>query len=47
MKNNRTKDIYEINIYIIKYVIDLLVIPLTKLINQVIRDGIFPSCLGV
>jgi hypothetical protein len=34
-------------VYIIKYVIDLLVIPLTKLINQVIRDGIFPSCLGV
>lgn len=45
MKRNNTKDIYDININIIKYIKDLIIIPLTKLINLIIRNGVFPECL--
>ena len=45
LKNKDGKDIYGFNVDLIKYIKDLIVIPLTKLINYAITEGLFPSCL--
>lgn len=44
IKNKSSKDIYDMNIILIKSLKNLLIIPLTKLINNSIIKGIYPSC---
>lgn len=38
MKNKNSKDLHELNITMIKYVKDLIIIPLAKLINESINQ---------
>lgn len=45
LRNSRSKDPYDINVHIIKSLKDIIVYPLTNLINQCIRDNTFPAVL--
>ena len=45
LKNDKTKDIYDINGFLIKQVIDCIISPLTYCINKCLSDGIFPQSL--
>lgn len=45
LKNSRSKDPYDINVQILKTLKNIIVYPLTNLINQCIRDKTFPSVL--
>lgn len=47
LKNKHSKDIYGLNIILIKSLTDLLVVPLTKLFNQSIKEGVYPSCFKI
>lgn len=47
LKNKNSRDIYGLNSEIIKYVKEIILIPLTKLINDCIRNNIFPDTLKV
>lgn len=47
LKNKTSKDIYDMNIMLIKSLKDILIIPITKLINLSIKEGIYPSCLKI
>lgn len=47
MKNSSSKDCYHLNARIIKTIKHIIVVPLTKLINQCIRSNMFPDCLKV
>ncbi|XP_031337191.1 uncharacterized protein LOC116166376 [Photinus pyralis] len=47
LKRSNTKDIYGISSCIIKYSIDQLVLPLTKLVNLTLLSGYFPDELKV
>lgn len=45
LKNSSSKDSYDVNTKIIKTIKDLIIVPLTKLINESITYNIFPSVL--
>ena len=45
LKSKPSRDIYDLNVQLIQSLKDVFIIPLTKLINLSIRDGIFPDCL--
>lgn len=45
LKNKNSKDIYGHNVKIIKSVLDLILVPLTKIINFCIKENTFPKCL--
>lgn len=45
LSNKKSNDIYGLNTFIIKKVKDVIIIPLTKLLNQCIDMGIFPDAL--
>ncbi|VEN62897.1 unnamed protein product [Callosobruchus maculatus] len=47
IKNTPSKDAFSLNIRIIKNVKNIILIPLTKLINEAIRLHSFPDCLKV
>lgn len=47
LKSNGSKDIYDMNYKIIKYVKDILIVPLTKLFNMCIREGTYPDCFKI
>lgn len=44
LKNKTSKDIYDMNIPIIKALKNILIIPLTKLLNLSIKNNTYPSC---
>lgn len=45
LKNKNSKDYYGFNTKIIKSMVNLIIGPLTKLINLCIKDGVFPNIL--
>lgn len=45
LKNSKSSDCYDLNTKIIKTIKNLIVLPLTKLINHCIAQGVFPSSL--
>jgi hypothetical protein len=45
LRNSRTEDIYGLSSYILKHIIDLIVVPLTGLINRSIELGVYPDIL--
>lgn len=45
LKNKKSKDFYGINAKIVKSLANIIVYPLTKLLNMCIRDSVFPSIL--
>lgn len=45
LKNSKSKDPYNITVRIVKSLINIIITPLTKLINQCIRNNTFPCCL--
>lgn len=45
LKSKSSRDIYDLNITLIKKVKEMIIIPLTKLINMCIKKGIYPDCL--
>lgn len=47
LKNNESRDIYGLNITLLKTIKDLILIPLTNLINECLRTGVFPDALKV
>lgn len=47
MKNSPSKDFYHLNTKIIKTLKHIIVVPLTKLINQCIQSNKFPCCLKI
>lgn len=47
MKNKFSRDVYDMNGNLIKGLKELLIFPLTKLINQSIRLGIYPDSFKI
>lgn len=47
LKNNDSRDIYGLNVPLIKTIKNFMIIPLTKLINECLKTGIFPDALKV
>lgn len=47
LKNKPSRDIYDINVGLVKYLQDILVGPLTTLINLAIREKTFPKCFKI
>ena len=45
LKNTKAKDVYGINVKILKTVINVILIPLTKLINLCLKSSTFPTSL--
>lgn len=45
LRSSGSKDIYGLTTSLLKSIIDTVVSPLTKLINDSISEGVFPSCL--
>lgn len=45
LRNSNSKDCYDLNVKIVKTLKNLIILPLTKLINHCISDSIFPSVL--
>ena len=45
LKNKDSRDIYGLNVKIIKSVKNLILVPITKLVNFCIREGTFPECM--
>lgn len=45
LKNTNSKDIYEINTKIVKTITNVIIVPLTKIINHCIRQNLFPDAL--
>ena len=45
LKNKKSRDIYGMNVEIIKSVKDVIVVPLTRLVNLCIKLSVFPNCL--
>lgn len=45
LSNSRSEDIYGLSNYVIKKIADLILEPLTYLINLIMFHGIFPNCL--
>lgn len=45
LKNKNSRDIYGFNVRVIKSVVNVILIPLTKIINLCIRNKIFPKCM--
>lgn len=45
LKNKDSKDISGLSVRIIKVIRELIIVPLTKLINLIFRERIFPNCL--
>lgn len=45
IENKPSKDIYDIDIILVKRIVNLIILPLTKLINVYIEEGIFPKVL--
>jgi exonuclease III len=44
LKKNNSRDIYEMNITLIKNIKNLIISPLKKLFNECIRTGTYPDC---
>lgn len=47
LKNKSSKDIFDMNIGLIKYMKNVIISPLTRLINEAIREGIYPTCFKI
>lgn len=47
LKSKKSQDHYGISMFLLKHVKNILIYPLTKLINEVIKTGIFPDMLKV
>lgn len=47
LKNSKSKDPYDITVKIIKTLLNIIIVPLTKLINICINCHIFPKCLKI
>lgn len=47
MKGKHSRDVYEFNAALIKSVKNVLIIPLTKLFNECIREGVYPSAFKI
>lgn len=47
LKNKNSRDVYDMNVYILKRILDVIISPLTRLINKAINANIFPSVLKV
>lgn len=45
LKNKKSRDIYGLNVKIIKSIKNLILVPLTKLINSCFLAGVFPDCM--
>ncbi|RYA67263.1 hypothetical protein DD592_27655 [Enterobacter cloacae complex sp. 2DZ2F20B] len=45
LKNSSSKDIFDLNVVLIKTIKDIIITPLTRLINCCIRASVFPDCL--
>lgn len=45
LKNKPSRDVYLVNVPLIKQLKNQLIAPITKLVNLSIRHGIFPNCL--
>lgn len=47
LKNKHSKDIYEVSVSLLKKIKDTLIIPLTKLLNFCINEGVYPDCFKI
>lgn len=47
IKNKSSRDIYNLSFSLIKKVKNLLIIPITKLLNMCLREKVFPNCLKI
>ena len=47
VKPKNSKDCYDLNTKIIKFLKNILIAPLVKLFNRCIREGIYPSCFKI
>lgn len=47
LKNSKSKDPFSITVKIIKTLLNIIIVPLTKLINMCINSHIFPNCLKI
>lgn len=47
LKNKKSKDYYDLTVDLLKSVVDIIVYPLTKLINQCIDEGVYPDALKI
>lgn len=47
IKKKKSKDYYNISITIVRNIKNLILVPLTRLINRCINENLFPSCLKV
>ena len=47
LKNNTSRDIYSMNVNLLKAIRDPILLPLCRLINQCIRDCVFPDVLKI
>ena len=47
LKNSNCKDVDNLNVNLIKTIRDLIISPLTKLVNLCIKASVFPDCLKV
>ena len=45
LKTSRARDIFGLNVEVLKSIKDIIASPLTKLINACIREAVFPDCL--
>jgi hypothetical protein len=45
LKNSNCNDIYDLNVNLIKTIKNVIISPLTKLVNLCIRENTFPECL--
>ena len=45
LKNSSATDVYGLTVGLIKAMIDVLISPLTSLVNTCIRESCFPKCL--
>jgi hypothetical protein len=47
LNNSKSHDVYGLNHFILRYVIDVLAEPLAVLYNRMFKEGIFPQCLKI
>lgn len=47
LKNSNSRDVYGLNVTLLRTITDVVLIPLTKLINQCIGEGVFPDPLKI
>ncbi|KAG8263868.1 hypothetical protein J6590_108258 [Homalodisca vitripennis] len=47
LSNSRSEDVYGLSNFVLKEILDVIIYPLTQLINWVLTDGIYPQCLKI